>query len=96
MGRFVADPQMLKIKGEEIENQAQQFAQNVEKIYKTVEEMVNSDYLSPEARAIANEIQSYRDDLNAMTRKISNYATFCKNASNKVIRNQINIADSII
>ena len=62
MGRFVADPQMLKVKGEEIENQAQQFAQNVEKIYTTVEEMVNSDYLSPEAKAIADEIKSYRND----------------------------------
>ena len=95
MGRFVADPQILRIKGEEVENQAQQFAQNVEKIYSTVEEMVNSDYLSPEAKAIADEIKSYREDLNAMTRKISNYGTFCKNASNKVIRNQANIVDSI-
>lgn len=95
MGRFVANPQILGSKGNEIENQAQQFAQNVEKIYSTVEEMVNSDYLSPEAKAIADEIKSYREDLNAMTRKISNYGTFCKNASNKVIRNQANIVDSI-
>ena len=95
MGKFVADPVIIGIKGNEIENQAQQFAQNIEKIYSTVEEMVNSDYLSPEARAIAEEIKSYREDLNAMTRKIGNYGTFCKNASNKVLRNQANIVDSI-
>jgi len=95
MGRFVADPQILKIKGNEMENQAQQFAQNVEKIYSTVEEMINSDYLSPAAKAIADEIKSYREDLNAMTRKISRYGEFCKNASNKVIRNDTNIVNSI-
>ena len=95
MGRFVANPQILKAKGDEILNQAQQFAQNVEKIYKTVEEMVSSDYLSPEAKAIADEIRSYRDDLNAMTRKIDDYGKFCINASNKIIRNQTNIVDSI-
>ena len=95
MGRFVANPQMLKIKGQEIENQSQQFAQNVEKIYSTVEEMIRSDYLSPEAKAIAEEIKSYRNDLNAMTRKIDDYGKFCLNASNKVMRNQANIVDSI-
>ena len=95
MGRFVANPQILRIKGEDLENQAQQFAVNVEKIYKTVEEMINSDYLSPEAKAIADEIRSYRDDLNAMTRKIANYGAFCKRASDKVLRNQVNIIDSI-
>lgn len=95
MGRFVANPQILRIKGESLENQAQQFAVNVEKIYKTVEEMISSDYLSPEAVAIANEIKSYREDLNAMTRKISNYGVFCKRASDKVLRNQVNIIDGI-
>ena len=95
MSKFIANPQILRVKGDEIESKAQQFSQNVEKIYSTVEEMVNSDYLSPEAKAIADEIKSYREDLNAMTRKIGNYGAFCKNASNKVIRNQSNIADSI-
>lgn len=95
MARFGADPQLLRIKGDEIENQAQQFAQNVEKIYSTVEEMVNSDYLSPEAKAIAEEIKSYREDLNAMTRKIGDYGAFCKRAGNQVVRNQTNIIDGI-
>ena len=95
MSRFIANPQILRIKGEEVESQAQQFAQNVEKVYSTVEEMVNSDYLSPEAKAIAEEIRSYREDLNAMTRKIQNYGVFCKNASKKIINNQMNIIDNI-
>ena len=64
-------------------------------LYSTVEEMINSDYLSPAAKAIADEIKSYREDLNAMTRKISRYGEFCKNASNKVIRNDTNIVNSI-
>ena len=95
MSRFIANPQILRVKGEEVESQAQQFAQNVEKVYSTVEEMVNSDYLSPEAKAIADEIRSYREDLNAMTRKIQNYGAFCKKASTKIINNQMNIIDNI-
>ena len=95
MGRFVADPQMLKVKGEEIENQAQQFAQNVEKIYTTVEEMVNSDYLDPAARAIAENIHSYKDELANMANVIESYGNYCVKAGNAVVDNQDNIISGI-
>ena len=95
MGRFVADPQILRIKGEEVENQAQQFAQNVEKIYSTVEEMVNSDYLDPAARAIAENIHSYKDELANMANVIESYGNYCLKAGNAVVDNQDNIISGI-
>lgn len=95
MLKFVADPGTIRTKGIEIDKQAEQFSKNVESIYNTVEQMVNSDFLSPDARAIAEEIKGYKGDLIAMTRAIREYATFCSNTSNKIIRNQENNIDSI-
>ena len=95
MGRFVANPDILRAKGTELVSQADLFAQNVNKIYENVHKMVNTDYLSPEAKAIANEIESYKDDLNRMAKVISDYGKFCLDASNKVLTNQDNIISGI-
>ena len=53
MGKFTADPDVLRLKGEQIVDQSLQFKKNVEKIFNTVNEMLHSNYLSPEAVAIA-------------------------------------------
>lgn len=88
MGKFTADPDVLRVKGEQIIEQSLQFKRNVENIFSTVNEMVRSDYLSPEAIAIAKEIEGYRSDLEMMVRIIDQYGNFCKIASSKVIKNQ--------
>ena len=95
MGKFIANPDVLRAKGTELISQADLFAQNVKTIYETVNKMVNTDYLSPEAKAIANEMESYKDDLNRMTKTISEYGKFCLEASNKVLTNQDNIISGI-
>lgn len=93
--RFVADPYTLRSKGNEIVDKSHEFDENVNKIYQTISEMINSNYLDPAARAIANEIESYHDDLNKMTRIIAEYGNFCLTASGKVIRNQDDIISGI-
>lgn len=95
MGKFGANPDVIRTKGNEIVEESRRFKENVEKVYQTVNEMIQSDYLSPEAVAMANEIQSYRDDLNKMTRIIEDYGQFCINTSSKVIRNQETIIEGI-
>ena len=95
MGRFVASPEVLHASGQKMLGQSEQFAQNNQKIYQTVQKMVNTNYVSPEAKAIANEIFSYKEDLDKMTRTISHYGSFCVNASSKVIQNQENIISGI-
>ena len=95
MGRFVANPDVLRAKGTELISHSDLFAQNVNKIYENVHKMVNTDYLSPEAKAIANDIESYKDDLNKMTRIIGEYGKFCMDASNKVLTNQDDIISGI-
>ena len=87
-GKFVADPTILRNKGNEIIGKAEEFNSNVNKIYETVEEMINSNYLDPAARALAEEIKAYRDDLNAMTRTINEYGEFNVAAGNSVEKNQ--------
>lgn len=93
--RFVASPEVLRAKGQELVNQSELFANNVAKIYESVNKMVNTDYLSPEAKAIANDINSYKNDLDIMTNTIRQYGNFCLNASNKVINNQEGIISGI-
>lgn len=95
MTRFVADPYALKTKGNEIVDASRAFEENVNKIYQTINDMITKSYLDPAARAIADEIASYRDDLARMTKVINDYGTFCINASNKVITNQDNIISGI-
>ena len=92
--QFIANPDVLKAEGNSIVDKGQQFGQNVEKVYATIEEMVSSSYLSPGARAIAAQIQSYRDDLDKMTKVINDYGTYCLTSSNTVNRNEQNIIDN--
>ena len=57
--------------------------------------MVNSDYLDPAARAIAENIHSYRDELANMANVIEGYGNYCLKAGNAVISNQDNIISGI-
>ena len=92
---FGADPMELQEKGSRINNIAVQFRDNNGKIFTTVEEMVNSDYLDPAARAIAENIHSYKDELANMANVIENYGNYCLKAGNAVIDNQDNIISGI-
>ncbi len=94
-GKFIANPAVLTQEGNSILDKGQQFGQNVEKIYSTIEEMVNSSYLSPAANAIAARIQTYRNDLNQMTRTINDYGNFCIKTANTVVKNEQNIIDDV-
>lgn len=92
---FGAKTQLLNDKGREIKEKASEFDNNSKKIFEVVNEMVVSDYSSPEAVAIANEIRSYQDDLIQMRNAMSGYGDFCINASNLVINNQNDIMSRI-
>ena len=92
---FGADPMELQEKGSRINNIAVQFRDNYGKIFTTVEEMVNSDYLDPAARAIAENIHSYKDELANMANVIESYGNYCLKAGNAVIDNQDNIISGI-
>lgn len=92
---FGADPIELQEKGNRINNIAVQFKDNYGKVFTTVEEMVNSDYLDPAARAIAENIFSYKDELANMANVIESYGTYCLKAGNAVIDNQDNIISGI-
>ena len=88
MGRmFVADPEQIRLIGNKILDEANQFKQNYEKIFTTVNEMVASDYLSPDARVLAEVINSRRQELSMMYNTMLDYGNYCLKTSNSVIRN---------
>jgi len=58
MGKFVADPPVLIREGIGMNAISQSFYEDIERVYTTLDEMINKDYLSPEAVHIANKIQS--------------------------------------
>lgn len=93
--KFVGNPEVLRAKGAAIIEQAQQFLNNVNKVYSTIEEMITGDYLSPEARVIASQIESHHDDLNNMAQVMADYGTYCSDAGSTIVSNQENIASSV-
>lgn len=95
MGKFVASPEVLRANGNKLVETSRQFKQNVDKIYATKNQLIQTNFVSPEARAIGNEIETYRNDLDKMTRVIEEYGMFLQNAANKVVRNQQQIIDEI-
>ena len=92
--RFVAQPDVLRREGNSILEKSQQFSQNVDKIYATINEMVQSSYVSPAAVEIAKNIETYRDELARMTKAIKNYGTYCVTSANTITKNEGNIIDS--
>lgn len=88
MGKFLADPEQLRVFGNKILGEAEQFKQNYEKVFNTVNEMVSTDYLSPDARVLGNSINNRRQDLVIMYNTMVDYGNFCLKASANVIKNQ--------
>ena len=95
MGKFVADPPILIREGIGMNAISQSFKEEIERVYTTLEDMISKDYLSPEALAIANKIQSKRPDLDTMAKVIEEYGGFSINAGNKVFDNQQDIISEI-
>lgn len=95
MSRLLIDPATLDARGREITDSAETFMGNNKKIYETVQNMVNSEYLSPEARVLADKIMSYQDELDTMGRYIDEYGTFLKTTARKFLANQDEIISHI-
>ena len=93
--RFAAQPEILKTEGNEILDKSERFAQNVNKIYATIEEMLKSSYMSPAAVSIAREIEGYREDLGKMTKVIRNYGNYCVKSAGIINKNESNIIDNV-
>lgn len=95
MGKFVANPAILRSNGNKILQSSEEFKRNVEKIYSLKNQLLTSGYVAPEAKAIGNQIDTYRDELNAMTRIIADYGKFLHTAAMKVVRTQNDIIEDI-
>ncbi len=91
MGVFSISPVELSASGKKLLENAESFKTNSENIFKTVDEMVHSDYISPEAMAIANQIYSYSEDLTRMCKTIARYGQFCITSSGKIETTQDDI-----
>lgn len=94
-GQFFADPTALEQNGNKILENGSAFKESIQTIYNTVDDMVANDYVSIEAKEIAKKIESYRADMDILTKTISDYGTFLLKAANAVRNNQGNIIDNI-
>ena len=92
---FVANPAVLKQEGGKLISDSIEFNKNVKKLYSTVEHLVSSGYESDAARAIAQDIEKYHEDLNYMTKTIKDYGDYCNLAATEVTKNEQNIIDNI-
>ena len=94
-GRFVGDPDVLIPKGNEMKGLSTGFNDEIKKVYDTVEQIATSEYLSPEAKAIKEEIDKYKADLLEMGKTMGEYGQFSEDAGNDIIKNQNGIIDEI-
>ncbi len=92
---FLADPVVLRAEGEKLLNESVQFNTNVEKLYDTIHHLVQTGYVSSGARAIAQNIEMYRADLDAMTKTIKQYGQFCIASAGAVNKNEQRIMDEL-
>lgn len=94
-GRFVGDPDVLIPKGTEMKGLSTEFNNEIESVYNTLDNLVENEYISPEAQAIKLEIDKYKADLEKMAKTIGDYGQFSENAGKKIIDNQNGIIDSV-
>lgn len=94
-GTFTADPQGLELNGTKIKNGAEEFTVCIDEIYNTVNEMVTNDYISPEAKEIANKIEGYKTDVLSLRNITANYGNFLTATASTVRANQENIIQEI-
>lgn len=95
MSRFVADPALLMMNGNKILQSAEEFRTDIDKIYSLKNTLFARGFVAPEAKAISNEIDTYRNELNAMQRVITDYGRFLKTAATKVTNTQNAIIEDI-
>lgn len=91
---FVANPAVLRQEGNTLSDQAQQFGQNIEKIYSTLDTLLSSSYVSPAAKVLGEKMRASRSDLEAMKTIISQYSNYCITTSATVVKNEDNIIDN--
>ena len=95
MGLFVADPYVIEQKGIQILRLSESFTDNINKMDQTIDELVSSDYVSPEAKVLGNEIKRYRKSLEDIRNVMANYGNFGKQTGNAVLSNQADLASDV-
>ena len=82
MGIFKMSTEAVHAAGVKINEEANAFDTNLKEIKKIVDTIVSSEYCSPEARDIANEIASKQQAFNNMRQTLENYGNMGIVASN--------------
>ena len=95
MGRFTADPGTLSQEGKKMVNISEQYDDVINDTYNTIDDMIANDYLSPEAKTIADRIGERRKDLEEIRAVINQYGNFAQGAAIDVINNQEEISSDI-
>ena len=95
MSVFGAVPQELASNGQKMIGHAQSFQDNVKKLYVTIDNLVHSNYTSPDAIQLANEIGQYRPQMDRMAKIINDYGEYLISFAGNVVNNQQENIDRI-
>lgn len=92
---FGAAPTDLNKFGAEVNSLSEEFTNEINTVYSTLDTLVTSEYVSPEARAIKKEIDFYHSDLDAMAAVIKEYGDYFIESGNTVVNNQEDITGAV-
>ena len=95
MGDFRVNPEALNREGNRINELAENFWVNRRKINEIIQRIEASQYISADAKAIANEIRSYNPTLEKIEQKLNEHGNFAKMAVRRTEATQSDIISSI-
>ena len=95
MSQFIADPLTIDNSGKQIFSLAESFDANIKKMDTTINELVASDYVSPEAKAIAQELKNYRPQLENIRNVMAAYGNFGRKTGATVLNNQQELSKDV-
>ena len=95
MGDFRVNPEALNREGNRINELATNFGANRRRINEIIQRIEASQYVSADAKAIADEIRSYNPMLEKIEQKLDEHGNFAKMAVRRTEATQNDIISSI-
>lgn len=92
---FEAHTADMRQRSQDILTEATSFRDQIRKVYNTIDEMLASNYSSPDAEAIARVIRGYKPQLDELATMIENYGEFAAYSANRVTKTQDSIVSGL-
>ncbi len=81
MDSIKVDTQRLRDQATKVENEANEYVNTYENLYKMVEEFTSTDYVGDEGNAFREQIEGFRDDFQKMKKLMEDYASYLRTSA---------------